>query len=172
MGKRISFVGLSIFLLIAFTNCSKSGFKVVDDARVVDTTNLSSQCMAKIRDEVRTEPFDVASVCGDSANYQCDQRIFRLGAGHGQRDDRACVLIAGWGEACVPLKVFSFDTSDQRASSEERHFAEGGSYNRDEFTCFNRKIKNRNVAIFEAEGRDVAEALEKTIFKCRQGSYP
>lgn len=110
------------------------------------------------------------ALCETPANYQCDVRHFRKGVGAETSQGKECADIAGLGETCVNVSIFNYDTTDQQKEAEASQLIEGGSYNRDEVSCINTKITTRNIAMIQAEGSTLVEALEKTIESCRQRS--
>ena len=166
----MALTGLLCLMMIIFNNCSP-GFQILDPA-TVDVASLSAQCRQKIQNDAVLPEFDADLVCEDFRHYQCDQRSFRPGLTSGSQMEHVCLVLAGVGQTCLDVKTFRFDTTPNRDVAEATDFHEGGSYNRDEVVCFHDQIKSQNVPLIEGEGTSVAEALEKTIQSCRNGSHP
>lgn len=165
---RVGIVTTIFFAIsvIAFNNCSSTGFNVVENA----LNSASSQCRAKIMNSAKAELFLDGSLCENAANYACDLRHFRKGVGMARSQQTICQQIAGVGEACVPVSVYNFDTSDQQQTAEASQLVEGGSYNRDEASCINTQIVAQQIPVIQEEGSSVADALERSIASCRQRS--
>jgi hypothetical protein len=155
--------------MIAFNNCSSKGF---DIPAAESSNSTSSQCRTKIISSAKAEIYSTPSLCESAANYQCDLRRFRKNIGSGKKQEIQCAQIAGFGEACVPVVVYNFDTTIQQESAEARDLVEGGAYNRDEVSCINTQITSQNIALIQTEGSSVAETLEKSFETCRQRSRP
>lgn len=152
---------------VAFNNCS-GGFTAIDP---VDQIEASSQCRTKIINSSKAivTAMDPA-VCEKAENYQCDLRHFRKGVGSDHQENHQCADIAGMGETCVAVSVYNYDTTAQQLVADASQLIEGGSYNRDEVSCINTKVVSHQIALVQAEGNDLATALEKTIEGCRQRS--
>jgi hypothetical protein len=170
MGKTSLGLAFTLFLLMAFNNFSKSGFQAID-VDSLGVASLSSQCSAKIKAESEVA-FDSRVVCEDPSVYHCEQRSFRPDVANGTRDDHECMIVVGLGSICVPVKFMGFNTQAQLSSADPRDSAEGGSYNRDEFTCTNLALKDHGVALVESEGTSLVDALEKTFQQCQLRSQP
>lgn len=165
---RVGIVTTIFFAIsvIAFNNCSSTGFNAVGES-----INLaSSQCRTKIMNSAKAELFLDGSLCENAANYSCDLRHFRQGVGTARSQQTLCQQVAGIGEACVPVSVYNFDTSAQQQSAEASQLVEGGSYNRDEASCINTQVVAQQIPVIQEEGSTVAEALERSIASCRQRS--
>ena len=152
--------------VVAYNNCSNN-FSLKDS---IDLVDLSSQCRTKIVAKAQALMSIDPAVCELPANYQCDVRHFRKGVGTEASQGKECADIAGVGEACVNVAIFNYDTTAQQQEAEPSQLVEGGSYNRDEVSCINTKITTRNIAMIQAEGSTLVDALEKTIEGCRQRS--
>lgn len=160
-------LGVSFLIaLVAFNNCSSGGFQSTELASVAAG---NAQCLAKIISSAKPELFQ-ASLCENTDHYRCDLRKFRAGAGHHRTQGMTCVTLAGFGEVCVPVTAYHFDTAPQQLSAEAEDLVEGGAYNRDEVLCYNTQITEHNIPLVQAEGESVAEALEKSLETCRQRS--
>lgn len=157
------FIAISV---IAFNNCSSTGFNAGENA----LNSASSQCRTKIMNSAKAELFGDGSLCENAANYACDLRHFRKGVGTARAQQTLCSQVAGLGEACVPVAVYNFDTALQQQGAEADQLVEGGAYNRDEASCINTQIVSQQVPVIQEDGSSVAEALERSVASCRQRS--
>lgn len=162
--KRIVYAILFLVTVVAYNNCSNN-FKLVESVE-----NLSSLCRTKIVEKAQALMSIDPGLCELPTYYQCDVRHFRKGVGNETSQKQECANIAGMGEACVTVAVYNYDTSEQQKDAEPSQLVEGGSYNRDEVSCINTKITTRDIAVIQAEGSTLVEALEKAVEGCRQRS--
>jgi len=153
-------------LAVGFTNCSPS-FSINKLGKV----SASSNCGVGNKG-VSTDfsSLDLARTCGDIANYQCDAREFRPGIGNSSAIEPTC-LATPLGQKCLPVAVTKYDTAGTRSLTDlpTAAFAEGGSFNHGEVSCFNRQILRDGVAVFSAERATLEEALRAAIEKCESG---
>lgn len=164
--KRILYALMFVAIVVAFNNCSNN-FTLLDPDGL---GSLSSLCREKIVAKASAQMSIDPAQCEIPANYQCDVRHFRKGAGHGTSQSLECASIAGLGDACVSVAVYNYDTTAQQKDADASQLVEGGSYNRDEVSCINTKITTRNIPVIQSEGSTFAETLEKAIESCRQRS--
>lgn len=163
--KRVVYGLLFLVTVVAYNNCS-SQFSLLES---IQTSTASSQCRQAIVAKAASIPVDF-NLCENPANYSCDIRHFRKGVGSVSSKAQQCANIAGMGEACVPVNIFNYDMTSQQETAAADELVEGGSYNRDEVSCINTKVKTRDIATIQEEGNTLAETLERTIEVCRQRS--
>jgi len=156
---------LSFISLLAFNNCS-GGFKMENPAGV--SSSSSSQCRTKVINAAKSQALSDPSLCENPGNYQCDLRRFRQGIGQETTSEKHCSNVAGMSEACVPVIIYNFDTTEQLKMAEATDVIEGGAYNRDEASCINTKITSQGIVVVQGEASTVSDALEKSIESCRQ----
>jgi hypothetical protein len=148
------------FVGVSYTNCST----FVPSGEFI---GMSSLCAAELRAKP-VAPFDSASICEPAENYQCNLRIFRPGLEEKNTSEVICVDLDN-GRSCVRTTVISFNTERAREGAEPEDFDEGGSYNHEEATCVNTRIKNSNVTVFSGESSNIPEALARAVQSCRKG---
>jgi hypothetical protein len=162
---------LAIFFVIAvvaFNNCAGK-FEAV--SALNSFSNASAQCRQKIAAAAKIADIADATVCEHSGNYQCDWRRFRPDVNPGKSQETRCVNIAGLGDTCVPVVIYNYNTRAQQQSAVADEMVEGGAYNRDEASCINTQIVSQRVALIQAEGSSLEQALENTVEQCRRRSH-
>jgi hypothetical protein len=78
-----------------------------------------------------------------------------------------CGLTDAAGELCVSVITHTFNTAGAREPANDKEFAAGGEYNREEIQCANSRLTQSGVSVIQAEGSSAFEALSLAIDKCR-----
>jgi hypothetical protein len=164
--------GISLFILLTvitvnFQNCGKFNISLKND------NPIPSMCTHQLKQKALLEnpkPED----CEDFTQYTCEHRGFHPDVMSGQTEANECFESAQLGRICVKLLDFNFNTENNKSMEiiSANAFKTGGEFNRDEFKCYNAKYLMNDIPIYLSEGRNVNEALVKTMMTCQSGGAP
>ena len=110
-----------------------------------------------------------ADFCGKPENYECYVRKFSPSVANGQSVVEECGHVGELGgDVCLKLKANFFNTREASRAPGTSASASlaGGEFNRSEYVCHNRELKEADVFLAVGEGDFLKDALAASVAKC------
>lgn len=111
-----------------------------------------------------------SNFCSDPAQYECYRRVFSPKTRNGKTMEQECGELSELGGTfCLKLSSQYFDTSEAAKLPETRSedLEIGGEFNRTEYVCHQRELKDGDLFLTTSQGDQLKEALLAAIGRCQ-----
>jgi len=107
--------------------------------------------------------------CAQIERFECYRRVFSPLVPNEKRNEQECANVAAFGgDFCVSLPVQYYDTSEaaSRPDTNAAALQPGGDYNRSEYVCHQRELRDGDVVLASGLGESLKEALLNAHSEC------
>lgn len=153
--KFLLFLGILPVVLV-YNNCG--GYQKNESGK----TNTSTTCKVGPSAVLKLQGFNAATDCQGLIDIRCEARIFNPEIADGILEKEEC--LEDDPSSCLTVTHRSYNTA--AAGGEVGDYLPGGSYNYQEYNCYDPKFNHNGHPIIQSSASSLNEAVEKLQNHC------